>query len=54
MKTAGIRIEKIRLKDLKKISPEILNGNGNRRGNLKNKTKDKQQAAKTSKPKSRA
>jgi hypothetical protein len=49
------RFQKVSLEDLKKILPEqVADGNHNHRGNQKDKKKNKPQAAKTSKPKSRA
>jgi hypothetical protein len=49
------RFPTVRLEDLKKILPEqVVDGNQNHRGNEKDKTKNKPQLAKTSKPKANA
>jgi len=49
------RFQKVSLEDLKKILPEqVADGNHNHRGNVKDKEKNKQRPAKTSKLKSKA
>jgi hypothetical protein len=51
MRKTKIRVEKVSLEELKKILPEtMLNG----KDNPKDKQKNKQRVAKTSKPKSKA
>ena len=48
------RFERVKLEELKKILPEqAVDGNENHRGRQKDKKKNKQRVAETSKPKSK-
>jgi hypothetical protein len=55
MSAAKTRFPKVSLEELAKILPkEVMDGNENHRGNQKRKKKNRQQAANTNKPKSKA
>jgi hypothetical protein len=55
MNAAKTRFPKVSLEELAKVLPkEVLDGNENHRGNQKDKKRNKQQVAKTNKPKSTA
>ncbi len=48
------RFQKVSLEDLKKIFPEVVDGNHNHTGNQKDKKKNKRKEGTTSKPKAKA